>query len=43
LYTLAKSSIKDILIISTPETTPILENMLGNGKDLGLNLHYKVQ
>lgn len=43
LYTLAKSSIKDILIISTPETTPILEAALGDGKKLGLNLKYKIQ
>lgn len=43
LYTLAKSGIKDILIISTPETTPILEQYLGNGKNLGLNLQYKIQ
>ena len=43
LYTLAKAGIKDILIISTPETTPILETKLGNGNELGLNLHYKVQ
>lgn len=42
LYTLAKAGIKDILIISTPETTPILETKLGNGNELGLNLHYKV-
>lgn len=43
LYTLAKSGIKDILIISTPETTPILESQLGNGCELGLKLSYKIQ
>ena len=43
LYTLAKAGIDEILIISTPETTPILERQLGNGNDLGLNLQYKVQ
>lgn len=43
LYTLAKAGIKDILIISTPETTPILESKLGNGNDLGLKLSYKMQ
>lgn len=43
LYTLAKMGIKDILIISTPETTPILEQKLGDGKNLGLKLQYKIQ
>ena len=43
LYTLAKAGIKDILLISTPETTPILERELSNGNQFGLNLHYKVQ
>ena len=43
LYTLAKSGIKDILVISTPETTPILESKLGSGKEFGLSIDYKVQ
>lgn len=43
LYTMAKAGVKDILIISTPETTPILEANLKDGKDIGLNLSYKVQ
>ena len=43
LYTLAKAGIKDILIISTPETTPILESQLSNGKEFGLKLQYKMQ
>lgn len=43
LYTLAKAGIDEILIISTPETTPILKRQLGNGNDLGLKLQYKVQ
>lgn len=43
LYTLAKAGIDEILIISTPETTPILERQLGNGNDLSLKLQYKVQ
>lgn len=34
---------KSILVISTPETTPILEKELGDGKQLGLKLQYKVQ
>ncbi len=35
--------IKDILIISTPQDTPNIERLFGDGKDLGLNLSYKVQ
>ena len=31
LYTLMKMGIKEILVISTPETTPILEHCLGDG------------
>lgn len=43
LYTLAKAGIKDILIISTPETTPILESQLGHGENFSISLSYKVQ
>lgn len=43
LYTLAKMGIKDILIISTPQTAPILAKQLGEGEDLGLNLKYRIQ
>lgn len=43
LYTLMKMGIKDILIISTPETTPILESNLGNCNEYGINVQYKVQ
>lgn len=35
--------ITDILIISTPQDTPNIEKLFGNGHDLGLNLQYKVQ
>jgi len=35
--------IKDILIISTPQDTPNIERLFGNGHHLGLNLQYKVQ
>lgn len=35
--------IKDILIISTPQDTPNIERLFGNGRHLGLNLQYKVQ
>lgn len=35
--------IKDILIISTPNDTPNIEKLFGNGHNLGLNIEYKVQ
>ena len=35
--------IKDILLITTPQDKPHFENLLGDGKHLGLNLQYKIQ
>lgn len=43
MSTLMLAGIKEILIISTPEDTPRFEQLLGNGKELGLSLSYKVQ
>lgn len=43
LSTLMLAGIKDILIISTPEDTPRFENLLGDGKQFGIHLSYKVQ
>ena len=43
LYTLIKAGIRDILIISTPQTTPILEKNLGDGSEFGCKFSYKVQ
>lgn len=43
LSTLMLAGIRDILIISTPEATPLFERLLGTGTDLGLRLSYKVQ
>ncbi len=43
LSTLMLAGIKDILIISTPEDTPVFERLFGNGEELGLNFTYKVQ
>ena len=43
LSTLMLSGIRDILIISTPEDTPLFKKLLSNGNHLGLNLSYKVQ
>ena len=37
------AGIKDILIISTPYDTPRFEELLGDGRQFGLNLSYKVQ
>ena len=43
LSTLMMAGIRDILIISTPNDTPIFEKLLGDGKSLGISLEYKVQ
>lgn len=43
LSILMLAGIRDILIISTPRDTPLIEGLLGDGTQLGLNLSYKVQ
>ena len=43
LSVLILAGIREILIISTPEDTPVYERLLGNGSDLGLAFSYKVQ
>jgi glucose-1-phosphate thymidylyltransferase len=43
LSTLMLAGIKDILIISTPRDLPMIEQLFGDGKALGLQIQYKVQ
>ncbi len=43
LATLMNLNIRDILIISTPNDTPRIQDFLKDGSQFGLNLSYKVQ
>jgi glucose-1-phosphate thymidylyltransferase len=43
LSVLMLAGIKDILIISTPSDTQRFEELLGDGKNLGLNIQYAIQ
>lgn len=43
LSVLMLAGINDILVISTPEDLPNFEKLLGDGKEIGVKLSYKVQ
>lgn len=43
MSTLMQFDIRDVLIISTPQDTPNIERLFGNGSTLGMHIHYAIQ
>ena len=43
LTTLMLCGIKDILIVSSPKSVPLLKNLLGDGHSWGIKLSYVIQ
>lgn len=43
LSTLMMFGIRDILIISTPQDTPNIERLFGDGNQIGINIQYAIQ
>ena len=43
LSVLMLAGIKEVLIISTPEATPMFQNLLKDGSQIGMSISYKVQ
>jgi glucose-1-phosphate thymidylyltransferase len=43
LSSLMLAGIRDILLISTPHDTPLFQKLLGDGREMGVRLQYRVQ